>query len=69
MFHLHLQYQGVGATAQQFGNLNPFGGGGSGVPVANDVTAQFGNLVAFGWEEGGNAANNDNLFLEPFHRR
>ena len=69
MFCLRLQYQGAGAAAQQFGNLNLFGGGGSGVPVANDVTTQFGNLVAFGGEEGGNAANNDGLFLEPFHRR
>ena len=57
MFRLRLQYQGAGAAAQQFGDLNAFGGAaGGGVPVADDVAAQFGN------DDAG-------LFLEPFRHR
>jgi hypothetical protein len=70
MFRLRLQYQGAGASAQQFGNLNAFGGAvGGSVPVANDVAAHFGNLNAFGGAVEGDVANNEGLFLEPFHRR
>ena len=67
MFQLHLQYQGAGAAAEQFGNLNAFGGeAGGGVPVANDVVAQFGN--PFGRAVEGDVPNDEGLFLEPFHR-
>jgi hypothetical protein len=64
MFRLRLQYQGAGA---QFGNVNAFGGGG--VPAANDAIEQFGDLNAFGGAVGGDVANDDGLFLQPFHRR
>ena len=67
MFRLCLQYQGAGAATEQFGNLNAFGGAaGGGVPVANNVAAQFSN--PFGRAVEGDVPNDEGLFLEPFCR-
>ena len=54
MFRLCLQYQAAGAT---------------GTGTAQFGAQQFDNHNAFGGVAGSDVANEEGLFLEPFHRR